>query len=375
MRPNFSYLTKALSAFERGLAALSLIVGLNWREKSEGWKPIAAFSCVFGLLFLPASILSLSDKNWLQRIFGKLSDPSLHSWISTVTLLVAFFLIVSINRAWSLNERLRGEISREISEENIQVLPDLRWYAALSAGLLIPLFPLLLAFSNNLLHAFSASGASVADWIWFSFESIFRATMFAIFPNANDGGGWAEIKPLNLIGTHIQTFVRFSYDLLLVSAVAEFFRIETVCNEAVIALRSDSRPAAKVGSRIIAKVVFEIGKQSEADETDDFVQPKKIRNTIVLNGVKALRAIGSPKVLRTLCLLINESANSWIIAQAAVTIRELLVQLNSVSSRSNRRRIALAVEAAQSALRRPDLKPMAREALESILTVPGVLFS
>ena len=216
---------------------------------------------VFGALFLPA-VLSLHWPGHFEAyrqsfmaaapasVAAYLTDPI----VSAVSLIIAYILVFSINRAWSANEREREAIAFSASDKRADDLADLRADGLVSALLYIPLLPLLFLSAN----AFSCMRSSeclflgensLQAWVTYLVGSIFAG----LLPSHSI---WQPVLPLSAHGplAPFLLWLAFVLPCVLVLAFFEVHRAGRVISLALNALAQTEDRAVAVGSRILLRL-------------------------------------------------------------------------------------------------------------------------
>lgn len=232
------------------------------------------------------------------------------NWLTFSGIAIAYLLVLSTNRAWSLNEqdRTRRVFGLNTADSN-KDLPDLLFDAILAAILLIPIIPIGLyvaakASCDADTCLFKGPLDQMAPWVTYSFDTIVRALVFFDFPEIYDWKNPTRIEAANAWGAHTKMFVRSSIDILIVASVFEVLRIYRMHRDALATLEQTHQTASRVGSRLISSLISVIKTFGVEDEqTSTKLTPTTKKR--LENAITAIAEIGNPIALPDLKAVIE----------------------------------------------------------------------
>jgi hypothetical protein len=232
------------------------------------------------------------------------------NWITFSCIAVAYLLVLSTNRAWSLNEqdRTRRVFGLNTSDDNKE-LPDLLFDALLAAILLIPIIPIGLyvaakASCDADTCLFRGPLDQMGPWVTYSFDTIVRALVFFDFPEIYDWKNPTRIEAANTWGAHTKMFVRSSIDILIIASAFEVLRIYRMHRDALATLEQTHQTASRVGSRLIPSLISVIKSFGVEDEQTSSKLTATTKKRLE-NAITAIAEIGDPIALPDLKAVIE----------------------------------------------------------------------
>jgi len=334
--------------FSRKLAWPSRKLGIT--SLRAWWARYLLLFFFVGVLMIPA-ILSLYTpevvESWLPPwLQGRWIDILLHPVAPAIGTTGVYVLILSINRAWALNEQLREEIAAGVKrlKRGTDSLPDLVDEGIVAALLLIPLIPIWLAsLDQAACHIYGAnhciySGLRNPDsWVLYGIEMIARGSTLFDFSEVYGWGDWSRIDESSFAALHLKMFVRATVDIVLIFAFVEFFRVTKETQLAVASLGTESGRAARVGARMVrhledqiasrlgAANQMDVAEQASSESEDD----NELGDTYLRNAAVALGQIGDMRAYAILAQLAVQSPDGWLTSNG---INKWFVRLAAVKA-------------------------------------------
>jgi hypothetical protein len=328
-----------ITATNKSIAFLAAPFGLFIRAKAT------RNTCItIGLvaLFLPALILSgLIDVEAVgQQATGILGADfnipaiaralrTLDPLFASLCLAFAFLIIASINRAWVADEDRRDSIVRLIAPDHYKAddHPDLRNIAVISAFVLVPLFPLWFAVTDQWgctrdfvgCIALPADTTTI-DWSFYALDNYWRQLLFGL-PDAYGLKPFTPITETSLLALNLKVLMKGTVSAFLISGLYQWFKITRTAADAVTVLSKTPDRAARIGLRIIPalKKVLRAAPDRHVDETGDDV--------LLQNAATALGSIGGLPALEALLEIASKQANAYTRRYVAFQIGEVYVRL------------------------------------------------
>jgi len=174
-------------------------------------------------------------------------------FIPLLALCYGYIGILSVGRAWVLNEKERSLIAKNLKVGDPDDMPDLRGLALLSAGQLLIIFPLLFFQLQQHFNLYQVpDGASNWTWLGFTIDSYNKSFigLFEIY-----GIEIHHIEYRSIWGRHAMTVIRLTFDFILIQGFLRLLSIRQVVAEKVAALKNNDLSILLLGGRAAVPLI------------------------------------------------------------------------------------------------------------------------
>lgn len=330
-----------LSSLHKVLANISLCFGITG-PTSACVRYLAL--CFWAFVLVTPAVLQLpGNQPLIEQLKSYLNDEFttiiLHPFTAAVSTSLAFLLILSVNRAWALNEIYREKLAHRVLPGDPDATQDLRREGAITALLLLPLLPLWLSSVNSafceadgVIECAFSEGHTYGAWFSYAFASVFRAILLLDISEVYNWEPNSSVFVQNQENAqHLRMVIRASLDLIIVFTVFERLRINKFRNFAVASLDTTPDNAIAVGKRILPKLKAII----EADTSDQ-------ENLFYKNAAIAVGAIGQPSSFPLLKDLAEKESNqvrNRAIQGIDAMLKKIRQRIGSAKSKSVKARL------------------------------------
>jgi hypothetical protein len=192
--------------------------------------------------------------------------------------------VIAVGRAWVRNENTRTAIAKKLQEGDPDEMPDLRWFALVSACQLVILFPLLFRQAQHAFSLFVVHGdVGILSWFWFTLDK----TYLKALPD------WTVLYKVHISsidlaspwGQHLVLFTRLTFDLLLIQGLKRLYDIRKTVQDGVAAVKKDVEMVALLGKRAVPALLAKLR------DRDDHVRGRAAEALGGLDDVELARAL------------------------------------------------------------------------------------